>query len=286
MTIAAIVYSSDNFNATRMALEYLRENSTIAKLYVVDNGSTHPYSVIDDGIVLPIADKIIRYEQNIGGNAVFHRWMTDNWFDESPDYLAFLHCDLMVREQGWDERVVRYFAADEKLDLIGFAGSTEIDAAGGRGLGTMLNFRGDHYSGYGWASPAEVHGRRMSSFVPAAVVDHCAMILRRTTLEQLTPQEGHYAPEHFYDRLLSCEIIQRGGHIGVLGIDCDHFSGGIGDGMSKADELRRRWLTEEGIKFDPDNTYAEVYHESQRRFFERYKGFFPFQVDHEHKVHR
>jgi hypothetical protein len=280
--LAAIVYSTDHDFYVAMALHYLTDVSDpeLTEIVVIDNGSSLAFSEFSWK-----GDRNIRYEQNIGGNAVFHRWLEDNWFDDDlPDYLAFLHCDLMVRERGWDERVIAAFEADPKLDLIGFVGSNKIDHLGGRGDGTMLNYIGAFYDGIGSGSPAEYHGERIRDLRPAAVVDHCAMIFRRETLQQLTPQEGTYAPEHFYDRILSCEVLQRGGHIAVLGIECDHFSGGIGPGMAKAELLRKRWLEQEGISYDPQDSYSAVYLESEKRFFSAFKGFFPLRVNAHYEV--
>lgn len=280
MKLAAIVYSTDHDFYTGMSILYLRDTVSpeMTEIVMVDNGSSSHFA--------PLGDRNVRYEENIGGNAVFHRWLEDDWFeDDLPDYLAFLHCDLMIHERGWDRRVISAFEEDPQLDLIGFVGSTKIDGLGGRGDGTMLNYRGAFFEGIGVASPAEEHGLRIRDLRPAAVVDHCAMVLRRTTLQQLPPQEGNYAPEHFYDRILSCEILRRGGHIAVLGIDCDHFSGGIGPGMAKADALRRRWLDEEGIDYDPQDTYSAVYRESEKRFFREFRGFFPLSVNEHYEVH-
>lgn len=279
MKLAAIVYSTDHDFYTGLAVDHLRAtvDPELTEIVVVDNGSSTRFP--------EIGDRNIRYEENIGGNAVFHRWIEDDWFeDDCPDYLAFLHCDLMIHERGWDHRVVSAFEADPKLDLLGFVGSDKIDVKGGRGDGTMLNYRGAFFDGVGVASPAEHHGLRIRDLRPAAVVDHCAMILRRDALLQLPPQEGQYAPEHFYDRILSCEVLRRGDHVAVLGIDCDHFSGGIGPGMQKADALRRRWLDQEGIEYDPEDSYTAVYLESERRFFRDYQGFFPLRVNANYEV--
>ena len=128
----------------------------------------------------------------------------------------------------------------------------------------------------------------MTGLEPAAVVDHLAMIFRRSTLEQLTPQEGTYAPEHFYDRILSCEVIERGGHVATLGVACDHFGGGIGPGMASADRLRQRWLEAEGIDYDPTDSYTAVYLESEKRFKRRYMDnlFAPYRVEPDYSIRR
>lgn len=276
--LAAIVYSVNKADWTGLAIKHLKNtiDPELTSIVLVDNGSEKPYHLDMD---ISAVDRYIQYPGNIGGNAVFHRWKEDGWFGQSvlPDYLAFFHADLMIHEQHWDHRVIEAFERDDKLNLIGFAGSNEIDQLGGRGAGTMLNYRGQFFKGIGQASTAEQHGRRMNGLEPAAVLDHMSMIFRRTELEQLTPQEGNFAPFHFYDRLLSCEVLQRGGHIAVLGIDCDHFSGGTGPG---ADQLMIKWLEENNIPYDPQRPDLSMYVESERRFKERYihTGFAPLRV--------
>lgn len=279
--LAAVVYSTDNFVYTKLAIEHLRANSDpeLTTIVMVDNGSDPAFE--------PLGDINIRYEQNIGGNAVFHRWLSDNWFvgQDEPEFIAFLHCDLIVREPGWDARVVDAFDGDDQLALLGFVGSDEIDDRGGRGGGTMLNYLGDFYEGIGQASPAEAHGRRVTGVEPAAVLDHAALIFDSQVLKTLTPQEGHYAPEHFYDRILSCEVLEMGWHIAVLGVSVDHFSGGIGAGVASADKLRYRWLMAENLG-TPENSSDAVYLESERRFKRRFDGFFPLKVMSDYRIVR
>lgn len=271
--LTIVLYGVDNPGLTKIAMEWLCRTSTsgLSRLVLVDNGSDPPFESWG-------ADRLIRYEENIGGNAVFHRLHADGLL-EVTEYTAFLHCDLVVREEGWDRRVLAAFQ-DHGLDLLGFVGSNEIDELGGRGGGTALNYLGGLYEGIGQASTAERHGRRMKDLMPAAVLDHCVLIFRTATLLTLTPQEGHYAPEHFYDRILSCEALERGGRIAVLGISCDHFGGGIGPGNAKADRLRRRWLDAEQIPYDPARTDLAVYQESERRFLKRFRdtGLIPLRV--------
>lgn len=291
--LAVIVYSVNNIVWTRLALKHLRDtiDPELTQVFLVDNASDQPYFSELTPEEIGGITRVLRYPLNIGGNAVFHRWITDKWFEglgEPPEFVAFFHCDLMLHEQHWDHRVIEVFEKDSKLNLIGFAGSNEIDPLGGRGAGTMLNYRGAFFEGIGQASPAEAHGRRMVGFEPAAVLDHMSMIFRRTELEQLTPQEGNFAPFHFYDRIMSCEVLERGGHIGVLGIDCDHFSGGTAGGSAKADTLMRNWLSANGISYDQDRPDIKIYQISERLFKQKYmdNGFAPLKVQDDFSIVR
>jgi len=285
--LTVIVYSVNNWLWTELAVRHLKQtiDHEVAQVFVVDNGSDVPYPAKIDGVT-----KVIRYEENVGGNSVFHRWMSDQWFLETEitDYVAFFHCDLMIHETHWDRRVIEAFDNDPDLNLIGFAGSNEIDELGGRGAGTMLNYRGAFFEGIGQASPAEAHGRKMTGLEPAAVLDHMSMIFRRSELEELTPQEGNFAPFHFYDRILSCEVLERGGHVAVLGIDCDHFSGGTAGGALKADFLMRKWLEENGIEYDPERPDITMYLTSEKLFKKKYiyNGFAPLRVMPDYSIKR
>lgn len=273
--LAAIIYSTNNEEWTALAVEHLKRtvDPVLTEIVVVDNGSPTPYRLM--------GGKQIRYKDNVGGNAIFHRIFKDDWFQGyPPDYLAFLHCDMMVHEKGWDHRVVTAFEDDPLLSLLGFVGSDEIDERGGRGGGTMLNYSGKFFEGIGQASPAEAHGKRVQGLHAAAVLDHCSMIFRTTTLKELTPQEGYFAPEHFYDKILSCEVLERGERVAVLGVECDHFSGGIRAGTVQADQLRRKWLDAEQISYNPNRSDVAVYIESEKRFKARFMstGFIPLKV--------
>lgn len=272
--LAVVLYSVGELEYTSLALDHLKRTTDpeLSDIIVIDNGSPEPYD---------LEATIVRYEENIGGNAVFHRWMGAHWFTKPlPEFIAFFHCDLMIHEEGWNRRVVEAFDADPLLNLIGFAGSNEIDELGGRGGGTMLNYRGAFFDGIGQASPAEAHGRRTTTLEPAAVLDHMSMIFRRSELEQLTPQEGNFAPFHFYDRILSCEVLERGGHIAVLGIDTDHFSGGTRGGTPQADLLMRKWLDENHVPYNSVRPDQAMYLKSEALFKQKYirNGFAPLRV--------
>lgn len=283
--LAAIMTCVDSKELAEEALHYLKENTTpeLTEIILVDNGSYTPLPQYD-------ADRIIRFEQNIGVNAVFHRTIP---YIEEFTHVAHLHCDVMVREKNWDEFLLFTFDTDPKLALVGLLGSNEIDGAGGRGLGTASSFIGGDYN-TGWASKAEIHGRRVRGKEPAAVVDHLLMAFPLDKLKQLPPQEeSGYAPHHFYDRILACEILSRDWRIALLGLDADHFGGGTGLckvphvgpelGCVNRDDLYRRWLTSKGIPFkEGDNLDLIVYVEAEKIFLNKWRDelkFIPVKVD-------
>lgn len=290
--LGAVVTCVDSKELAEESLYYLRQNSTpeLTEIILVDNGSYTPLPKFD-------ADRIIRFEENIGVNAVFHRTISQ-LEDIGLTHVAHMHCDVMIREKSWDEFLLFAFETDHNLALIGLLGSNEIDGAGGRGLGTASSFFGGEYK-TGWATKAEIHGRRVKGKEAAAVVDHLLMAFPLDKLKQLPPQEeSGYAPHHFYDRILSCEVLSRGWHVALLGLDADHFGGGTGLckvphvgpelGCVNRDELYKRWLEAKGIAFkDGDNLDLIVYKEAEKIFLNKWRDelkFLPLKVNLDHSI--
>ena len=155
--------------------------------------------------------------------------------------------------------------------------------AGGRGLGTMLNFQGR-----GGGSPAEVHGRRITGLCPAAVLDGCAMIFRRSALREIKFQPD-FPPHHFYDRFLSCQMLERGWRLAVQGVACDHLSGQTADHEPSYDALAQRWAAARGLLALEGNWDLTVYREGERQFLKTWrdeKKFIPLTVGNDWKIRR
>lgn len=267
-----------------MAIQNLSGKNDV-ELVILDNGSDTPFWIdIPDNV----SGKIIkRYDTSIGVYPTFWQGLKYS----NGDVLAFFHSDLVVSEKDWDQRVISAFEKDSKLGLLGFIGSNEIDGSGGRGLGTTSNFQGGEvYYQHGeerkvWkGSPAHVHGRVDSGFSNAAVVDGCSMIFRRECLEKIKQRAG-FPPHHFYDRLLSCETIEAGYTVGVLGIACDHISGQTVNQEPKYQEMAKAWAESHGLQmilmYGVNNWDGVIYKEAEKQWLTEYrdvKHMVPFKV--------
>ena len=140
--------------------------------------------------------------------------------------MMFIHSDLIIDEYGFDVLLREVFAQNPKIGLVGFVGSDEMTAEGGRGLGTTSNFGGKTYTykNKSWkGSPALFWGRRFDGLTNAVVIDGCSMAVRRTLWEKI---KGH--PNHSiiynYDKLISLQTLEAGYKVAVLGVLCDHIS--------------------------------------------------------------
>src|SRR2546429_656565 len=146
--LAAVITVVDSWEVVGESLKYLMENSTpeLTEVILLNNGSFEgPKEDLTAKYLKNFA--FVEFAENVGANGVFHKMlpiletMNQRWPEKySFDTVAYLHNDMMVRESGWDQRILAAFDKDPKLALVGFLGSNEIDGAGGRGLGTASSY--------------------------------------------------------------------------------------------------------------------------------------------------
>lgn len=214
---------------------------------IIDNGSTENYSQhffsLPDAhdIVSKLGNfDIVRNDENTGNYPLFRQALQF----AKTDIIGFIHSDLFIHESGWDNLVIDAFQSNPEYGLMGFIGSTEIDNFGGRGSGTCSGFAGKMVkgpNGQEWiGSPAEAHGRKVGWEPYGSVVDGCVMIFKRSVLESLEYLDG-FPLHHFYDRIMSVQVIEAGYKIGILGVECDHISGQTANQESTYVESARQW---------------------------------------------
>ena len=289
MNLSVVIPVLNQFELLEKTLSQIILNAQdFIEIVVIDNGSDE---ILSDywrkkGLLGSEYVKFVRNEENTGNYPIFKQGLELT----SNEIIVFFHGDLLIYEKGWDRKIVKVFEENPKLGLIGFIGSNEIDSLGGRGLGTMSNFQGrqiDKWKG----SPAEVHGKRINDLKRAVLVDGCSMIFRRKCLEDIGFRPD-FPIHHFYDRLMCCQVREKGWEIGVLGIECDHISGQTVNQELKYHQLAEKWMKERWGSIDnwieknkdwfnnPQNpSYQKrpaqadqwIYLEAERQFLQEYR---------------
>lgn len=236
MKLSIVIPTLNQIDLAKTCYKEILDNSFVGTEFIIlDNGSDEPIKQND----FPFA-KIIRNEKNTGVYPTFKQGMEV----ATGDVVAFLHSDVVVWEKGWDKKVLETFEKNTKLGLVGFIGSDEIGADGGRGLGTASNFQGKEitdgnkvWQGSAWNK----HGALLLDYMKGAVVDGCVMILSRDAWNKIGYRED-FPPHHFYDRLISTQVLEAGYSVGVLGIECDHISGQTVNQEKGYQKMGREWL--------------------------------------------
>ena len=238
------------------------------------------FIIIDNGCDTPIQKndfygaKIVRNEVNNGVYPTFKQGMEVS----QGDAVAFLHSDVVIWEKGWNVRVAETFIQNPKTGLIGFIGSSQIDEAGGRGLGTASNFQGKPIvsRNRAWVgSKWDRHGAHLQKRMKGAVVDGCVMILSRTAWNAIGYRDK-FPPHHFYDRLISTQMLDALFDIIILGIAFDHVSGQTVNVEKKYQLMAHDWLLKSGhignTEFDERHNYdTDVYNIAESMWLKEYK---------------
>lgn len=166
------------------------------------------------------------------------------WRQSEADVVGFLHSDLVIHEKGWDRRVLAEFdndrKGDQKVAVVGFVGGKRL---GSDDLGLVpYHFsqlaRGDVISNL---TDAESHGRRDAQTCEVAVLDSCAIFVRRSLLADLSgwPVARYPNSSHCSDLWICLATRERGLAVRFVGVGCTHRSGGKGQAGSE-------WLDQRG----------------------------------------
>ena len=301
MKLSVVIPVLNQMDMSTSVYKQIRDKTRIedddVEFIIVDNGSL---PVLDESDFL--GAKIIRFDKSIGVYPVF----AEGFKHATGDVVAFFHSDLVIWEDGWNLRVMEAFKVNENLGMIGFIGSKEIDSSGGRGAGTTSNFMGrtllsskknikafaeiseviTHTDYQMWiGSHAAIHGKVNNGLSKAAVVDGCSMIIHRDAWEDIGVR-ADFPPHHFYDRLISTQLLEKGWEINVLGIACDHFSGQTVSKEDSYNQMAQKWseLHKPPIVFHEKsvapNWDATIYQEAERRWLKEYrdKGMVPIRI--------
>lgn len=144
--------------------------------------------------------------------------------DTAEPVLMYVHDDVMIYEEGWDERVLREFA-DPGVGVAGFGG--------GRGHGrpelyrvpySLPNLARQNYMSN--TRDAEIHGERFSGERDVAILDGFALFVRRPILDKVGGWPVDKPVGYFmYSEWLCCEARRQGYRIRLVGVDCQHLGG-------------------------------------------------------------
>lgn len=212
---------------------------------------------------------IVRYnheENNLGVVGSYQQLYEKS----KSEILCYLHDDVVIHEQGWDERVLKEFD-DPQVGLVGFGGGLwhGTEELYKRPYQLQQLRRGDYRSN---VDDAEVHGERFAGSCNAAVLDGYAIVLRRDVLDRIggwvqIGSGGAGADFYCYDYAI-CGLVRRLGYrIRIVGIRCHHRGGGT----SVQGEAKVKGAVA-GI------VGAEAYERSHRWFYEEFRDVMPVKV--------
>lgn len=263
---------------TTECLGFLQDSVTSKdfKVVIIDNASNPVYGV-SLGNDFPFEVSVLRNNSNLG----FYYPLKQLYEQYDDAIIGIMHNDLFIWEYGWDERMTYFFEQDPLLGVIGVCGSDEIDVLGGRGGGTMCNFKGER------GQLQEHTGQKVTDLRPALVLDSMFMGFRREVIPHLNINE--MTPlAHFMDRIYPVRAREAGYRTAVLGIEVDHLGGTTLVAEPRFEQDCRAWLEQNSI---PPGTNAglTMYQYAEQLWlgeFRDQKGLIPARIDADHRIYR
>ena len=139
------------------------------------------------------------------------------------DVVAAIQNDVLIHEQGWDQKLLDFFAEHEDAGVVGFAGAKGLGAA-------HINYAPYHFSQLGrWNVYSSLvdwqhHGAEATQPVRVVVLDGIALCFRRTAFHDWGGYDLGFF-HHMYDNDLSLSAHFSGRQNYVLPVRCEHLNG-------------------------------------------------------------
>ena len=203
------------------------------------------------------------------------------------DLIAFIHDDVIIEQQGWEQVVLEHFAAHPKCGLAGFGGGVGFahediykvpyDYRQLARMGFVSNMR-----------EAESHGRRATESQRVAALDGFALVCsssffwnagRQAASPALGPGGSYNAWRaclddgiqfHMYDAWISCRAAELQYETWMLPVACHHQGG-------QTSVTRQAEYAQVVARLG----YAsadELYAKGHQRVYERFAGLLPLRV--------
>ena len=273
----------DSWHITEPTLQNLaRLTSQPAELIVIDNGSDKDWHTeIKEIIAGSSLDLIyVANTENIGVLPTYKQALEY----VTTDVVCYFHNDVLIHDAEWDKRVTEAFDADQQLGLAGLFGARGVHPDGGR-EGSMSHMLGQVWGKCDCHNPVAMHhGELMVATYPAAVFDGVGLFFRTSLLHDLAEHTDLFAewraPHHFYDRIMSLKVLERGFHMAVIGIRFDHYSGATANHSQKYVDFCTKWLKDHGHELNNVGVDDTIYWLAEKQWREEYAHRLPVRVDH------
>jgi len=286
-TVSIVIPFIDSWDITSKSIELLaRYTKNKTELILIDNGSAENYQSQFQDIVNN-SNLFLKYIKN-AKNICALPALKQGFEATSADIICFMHNDVLIHEDAWDDRLISAFDNDPQLGLAGLFGAKGVHPNGGRYHCTS-HMLGKIWGACGCHDIAAIHhGELMTAIAPSVVFDSLAMFFSKQALSDLIYKTDSFAewrsPSHFYDRFLSIKVLDLGYHMATIGIAFDHYGGGTSGSSPQYREFLTEWLTEHGYTITDENLDIQIYKVAESQWLEEFGSRLPVVVDDEYNL--
>lgn len=199
---------------TKLAVESIQKNSapSLFELIIIDNGSRPDVRAHFDSIKDTIDINYIRNDENLGPIRAINQGIAVSKYD----YIAVMHNDVIILENGWLEKIIAVMDNDPKIGIAGLAGRKEIYKEGRVNEESLKhNLQNEDLN-----PPME------EELAEVAVVDGLCFVIKRELLERIKGLDETYGYMHCYDLDISLQSIEAGFKNVVVKVEAMHIGNG------------------------------------------------------------
>ena len=212
--VSIIIAVWNQLGYTKLAVESIVKNTSASlfELVVVDNGSKPDVKAYFDGLKSTLDIIYIRNEENLGPIRAINQGIKAS----AGEYIAVMHNDVIILENGWLERIVSAMDKDPRIGIAGLAGRQEIYETG------CVNEESLKHN----LQNEDLNEPMQEDMSAVAVVDGLCFVMRRSFLEKAKGFDESYGYMHCYDLDISLQSIEAGFKNVVVKTEAMHIGNG------------------------------------------------------------
>ncbi|MFA6141718.1 MAG: glycosyltransferase [Candidatus Omnitrophota bacterium] len=213
--VSIIIAVWNQLRYTKLSVDSVLKSSrgTVFELIIVDNGSRPDVDAYFDSLRASGVDiQYIRNEENLGPI----RAMNQGIARAKYDYIAVMHNDVIILQEGWLEKILSHMEGDPRIGIVGLAGRQEIyDTGCVNEVSLKHDLRNEDLNPPMKEEAAEV-----------AVIDGLCFVMVRRFLEKIKGFDETFGYMHCYDLDISLQSIKAGFKNVVVKVAAMHIGNG------------------------------------------------------------
>lgn len=187
------------------------------------------------------------------------------------DIVLYVHNDVEVFQEAWDEELIDHFQQHPRCGLAGFGGALDF----GSDDIYKTEYRLEQLIRYGFCSSmtdAEAHGTRVTVPTQVTFLDGFSLAFRRECYEEIggwqAAIDAGLGPMHAYDLWAAIEVAMAGWEMWMVPISVAHHGG-----RTSTTQEYNDWLKTKGW-----NSNQELFEWNHRKVYELGRGVLPLRA--------
>lgn len=211
--VSIIIAVWNQLGYTKLTTESILKNTRPPfELIIIDNASTQDIKGYFDSLRDKADIHYIRNDKNLGPIRAINQGIRQAKYD----YVAVIHNDVVIMEDGWLDKIVGVMKDDILIGIAGLAGRKEIYKTGSVNEDSLKhNLQNEN-----------LNPPMAENISDVAVVDGLCFVMNKRFLDKVKGLDENYGYMHCYDLDISLQSIEAGFKNVVVKVEAMHIGNG------------------------------------------------------------